>query len=400
MATVIIQKRNRKKGIRYVVSYKDPFSGKKKYYRTLARLKDAQQAANDLRMLLDSGKVAEVNSLKSKIRLLTFGEVCLSLKDLWKGRCERSELSDTSYRGYCDRLKLLERNFGDRLLCEIPHNEIVQYRNDVASETSNLTSNRSLFILKQVFKQGMEMNALRHNPVAAMPYLSEKKHVRNEFLTPPELDRLLEVSQQMRSKDLFPAVICLGAEHGASKQEILDLKWIDIDFDFEGRGRIRFYRTKNRRERTEYLMPRTKKALLEWRKHQEWIRLKKHIDDKGPGFVFSKLDGRRLEGFNKSWRKIRTIAGLPKLHFHDLRHTFCSNLILSGGDLKDAKEMIGHRDLKMTDRYSHLTSMRKLSKQIDLARFYEKHGCLRGPTGGHIGVTKPKNGPSEEKRAD
>lgn len=41
-----------------------------------------------------------------------------------------------------------------------------------------------------------------------------------------------------------------------------------------------------------------------------------------------------------------------------------------GGDLKDAKEMIGHSDLKMTDRYAHLTSMRKLSRQEDLARFY------------------------------
>ena len=30
------------------------------------------------------------------------------------------------------------------------------------------------------------------------------------------------------------AVICLGAEHGASKQEILDLQWTDIDFDARG----------------------------------------------------------------------------------------------------------------------------------------------------------------------
>jgi integrase len=233
-----------------------------------------------------------------------------------------------------------------------------------------------------------------------MPYLSEKQHVRNEFLTPPQLDCLLEASQQVRSKDLFPAVICLGAEHGASKQEILDLKWSDVDFDYEGRGRIRFFRTKNRRERTEYLMPRTKQALLEWRKHQDWMRRKKRIEDKGLGFVYSKLDGRRLDGFNRSWRKIRTVAGFPKLHFHHLRHTFCSNLILSGGDLKDAKEMIGHGDLKMTDRYAHLTSMRKLSRQIDLARFYENHGCVREPNGGHIGVTKGENEPSEKKRAD
>jgi hypothetical protein len=65
------------------------------------------------------------------------------------------------------------------------HAKGIEYRNRVASETSNLTSNRSLFILKQVFKHGMEMNAIKNDPVAAMPYLSEKKHVRNEFLMPP-----------------------------------------------------------------------------------------------------------------------------------------------------------------------------------------------------------------------
>lgn len=195
-------------------------------------------------------------------------------------------------------------------------------------------------------------------------------------------------------------MIYLGAEQGASKQEILDLKWPDIDFEFEGIGLIRFFRTKNGRERTEYLMPRTKQALLEWREHQDWMRGKKKIEDKGPGYVFCRLDGRRLNGFVNSWRKVSKAAGFPKLHFHDLRHTFCSNLILSGGELKDAKEMIGHRDLKMTDRYSHLTSMRKRAKQVDLARFYANGSESMEPSGEHIGNTEGQNGGIEQKRAD
>jgi len=57
--------------------------------------------------------------------------------------------------------------------------------------------------------------------------------------------------------------------------------------------------------------------------------------------------------------------------YHDLRHTFCSNLILSGSDLKDVKEMIGHSDLAMTDRYSHLTNRHKQIRQDELARYYQ-----------------------------
>jgi len=46
------------------------------------------------------------------------------------------------------------------------------------------------------------------------------------------------------------------------------------------------------------------------------------------------------------------------------------NLILAGASLKDAKEMIGHEDMTMTDRYSHLTLQQHLSKQEQLASHY------------------------------
>jgi integrase len=165
-------------------------------------------------------------------------------------------------------------------------------------------------------------------------------------------------------------MIYLGAEHGASKQEILDLKWSDINFDFDGRGLIRFFRSKTKRERTEYLMPQTKQALLEWQTHQAWMRHRKRKRDKGPGFVFCRLDGRPIQRIDGAWREARRLAGLKDFHFHDLRHTYCSCLLLSGSDLKDVKEMIGHKDLAMTDRYGHLTPSHKLLRQEQLARFY------------------------------
>jgi site-specific recombinase XerD len=46
-------------------------------------------------------------------------------------------------------------------------------------------------------------------------------------------------------------------------------------------------------------------------------------------------------------------------------------LIISGAGIKDAKEMIGHKDISMTDRYSHLTNGRMLALQQQLATHYE-----------------------------
>lgn len=387
MATVVIQKRTRSKGMSYPVYFKDPITGRNKYYKTYRRLRDAQDAANELRQLLDAGKVAEVKNSRRKISLLSFEEVGRSLELIWKGRYDRSELSKASYYSYCERLKRLKKDFNSRVLCEISGKEILECRNRVASKSSNVTANRNLFVLRQIFKHGIELDAIKKDPMTSIPYLSEREHMRNEFLTPPQLGRLLDACKKLRSSKALPAIVCLGAEHGASRQESLDLKWSDIDSDYEGKGRIRLLRTKNGRERTEYLMPRTREAILQWREHQAWMRHRKRIEDKGPGFVFSKLDGRRLGGFSRSWRKLREIAGFPKLHFHDLRHTFCSNLILSGSDLKDVKEMIGHSDLSMTDRYAHLTSMRKLSRQEDLARLYANTDADHERTEPHISHT-------------
>jgi hypothetical protein len=99
-------------------------------------------------------------------------------------------------------------------------------------------------------------------------------------------------------------------------------------------------------------------------------RHRKRIMENGPGFVFCRLDGRPIQRIDSAWQEALRLAGLKGFHFHDLRHTFCSNLLLSGSDLKDVKEMIGHKDLSMTDRYAHLTPSHKLLRQEQLARFY------------------------------
>jgi site-specific recombinase XerD len=77
-----------------------------------------------------------------------------------------------------------------------------------------------------------------------------------------------------------------------------------------------------------------------------------------------------IKCFNMTWWHALKVAGISDLHFHDLRHTFCSKLIMSGGGLKDAKEMIGHSDISMTDRYAHLSGDHVIRKQDQLAEHY------------------------------
>jgi site-specific recombinase XerD len=89
--------------------------------------------------------------------------------------------------------------------------------------------------------------------------------------------------------------------------------------------------------------------------------------------VFCRIDGTPIKSFNRAWWATLREAGIKDFHFHDLRHTFASNLLLSGASLKDVKEMIGHKDIAMTDRYAHLTLAHKLQQQKQLAEHYKNN---------------------------
>ena len=67
---------------------------------------------------------------------------------------------------------------------------------------------------------------------------------------------------------------------------------------------------------------------------------------------------------NKPFAKALKRAGIKDFRFHDLRHTCVSHYVMNGGDLLALKEILGHSDLKMVQRYAHLASSHK-RKQIN-----------------------------------
>jgi integrase len=192
--------------------------------------------------------------------------------------------------------------------------------------------------------------------------------------TPEEMRPLSEAEAQAfleaarESGNRFEALYVLAVATGLRRGELLGLRWDDVDLK---RGTLRVGRalvreggrhtlgeTKARRGRRQInLTPRTVNALKAHRKKQLEEKIKLAGLYRDHGLVFASGVGTPVNPENlvkRSFKPLLKHAGLPKIRFHDLRHT-CATLLLGRGvHPKFVQELLGHATIAMTlDTYSH-----------------------------------------------
>jgi integrase len=139
---------------------------------------------------------------------------------------------------------------------------------------------------------------------------------------------------------LTPAVL-VSLNTGLRRGELLKLEWTDIDLD----RAILTVRGKTAKSKKMRHIPLNREALATLK---AW-KLKAH-----PVFVFTDALGKPLRAIFH-WEALRRLAGLKVFRWHDLRHSFAPRLVMKGVDLNTVRELLGHKDLKMTLRYAHLS---------------------------------------------
>lgn len=204
------------------------------------------------------------------------------------------------------------------------------------------TLNFELKTLRSIFGWGIKQGLCRDNPAKGIQLLKVTDSKKPRFLTIDECREFLKAC----SEDQFP-IFFTFLNTGLRLGELLNLQWVDIDFP---RQRLKV-------QQKDFWIP--KAGEREVPLNDEMIRLFSDMKlkvTKPSDFVFSHRNGGPLK--RKLRQDVIDIAKRARLNdmtkVHTFRHTFASQLIMSGVDLPTVQRLLGHTDIQTTMIYSHL----------------------------------------------
>jgi integrase len=190
---------------------------------------------------------------------------------------------------------------------------------------------------------------LEPNPVSGFikRRLMNKEQARERYLSPSEMARLataLDGESDRQGANAIKLIWLTGSRRG----ETLAAKWSDFDV-VEGRWVKPGHTTKNSQDHGIPLSA-TALALLRGMYQQR---------DPSSLYVFPAvtIDGKptHRRRVDHPWVRIRAAAEIKNLRLHDLRHAFATSVHDAGAPLAVVGRLLGHRNLRSTQRYSHAT---------------------------------------------
>ena len=266
---------------------------------------------------------------------------------------KRSTIQD--YRGYLSRH--LEPFFGETPVNRIDGARVSAYlKKKRADGLSSKTVQNHLNFLHGVFAFSLKRGWVMNNPVEHVdrPKKSHSPHRRVRFLQPVELDALIAAVPDDPLGQVEGPLYLAAALTGLRQGELLALKWMDVDW-LAGRIRVadnftrgKFDSPKSHQGRSVPMADRLARELelhfqrSAYRTEEDLVFCHPHT-----GNV---LDPSKMR---KRFREAINAAGVREITFHELRHTFGTQMAAAGAPLRAIQEWMGHADAKTTEIYRH-----------------------------------------------
>jgi integrase len=230
------------------------------------------------------------------------------------------------------------------------------FRKRTISRRSGATLNRYLVALGALFTWAKRQRLVPRNFDSPARHVEKNTETRGRvrYLSDDERDRLLDACKESVWPRLFLLVL-MGLTTGARRGELLALRWCDINSD---RAEAVLDDTKNGDRRILVLLPQVL---------TEMQRFAPDDASKSTALIFrSRLRPSQPYSVSKVFNQAMDDANLKNFKFHDCRHSCASYMAQSGASLLEIADTLGHRQLRMVQRYAHLNtdSRRKLMTRV------------------------------------
>ncbi len=341
----------------------DPLTGsRKRIHKTVGgKYEDAKKVLRKILNTIDDNQHVEPTKIKTGEFLAQWLETV------------RSRVSPKTHERYSDIVRRsLTPNLGNCLLTQLTPSIIQGAYNKleatVRKDKRGNLSPRTRLIIHRVFKSALkhavQLQLLARNPAeGVIPPRAKKATIKT--LTVEQSVALLHALKGTRL--YWPVLLALTT--GMRRGEILALRWKNVDF---GRMTARVVESlEHTRQGLRFKAPKTEKTraitlpqyaveeLRMWKENQAKELEAYDANQTEESLVCGKRDGGVLNPTTLTHEfiiAINHLNALPRVRFHDLRHTHATQLMAAGIHPKIAQERLGHSTITTTlDLYSHVT---------------------------------------------
>jgi len=227
---------------------------------------------------------------------------------------------------------LLDRYVAFRLKCPSPHKK--------EGTVERSTVNTELKGIKRFCNRAVELGYLRESPARKVKLLATaRKNPR--FFDEEEAALILNDCKDERIREIYLVLLYTGMRVG----ELVNLEWEDIDFvrrTIAVRPKA-FWKPKGNEERLIPMHDAVFYSLFAREKKSRWV------------FVGAAGEKIKIHTLETRFRRQLKRLGIPEATLHTWRHTFASYLTMRTGNIRAVQKLLGHKSLRTTEIYSHLS---------------------------------------------
>ena len=252
-----------------------------------------------------------------------------------------------SYGRYQDDQRNLVRLLPNLLLRDLRLHHLNNYRDIRLAEpsksgrsktTASATVSHELSYLRSVMNYALRHEFISEIPVQAWPKI-KVDNKRDRVLTTTEW-KTLEKNLPKHIKEMAQIAYYTGMRQG----EILQIEWSQFDFE-KGFVRLRADQTKSKTARAVSLC---QEAVDVFKRIPKDLRFKQRVFVSTVGRPYTRFTG----SLQREWKRSLKKSAIEDFSFHDLRHCYVSRMRLAGIPDFLIQRQVGHKDGKMTDRYT------------------------------------------------